>query len=307
MSGISNYTLNQKINAVLGKTSGIPSVINLDTTLTTGNNAGANDIDMNGNDILNTASVSSSLYKINEDSDGVDGGLIKFQTKEDGGAITEKVRINNAGAIGIAPFFLYGGTNQVLESQGANLPPIWKNNFPDKLTSLPVSPNFGDQFLLNFSGSGNIGALMPMIYDGINWRVIGSTILCRWFCGSASQVINSTSITNIINGDYGTITFSPPITGYYEVGQTMFKWELNSGIGMSTYFSSTDGTENWRLYYVEDWNGSYTHWRSGVSCPIVVPLQSTKTYRFTANITYAFGNQGTLFTEGTAYVKAVSS
>jgi len=57
MSGISNYTLNQKINAVLGKTSGLPSVINLDTTLTTGNNAGANDIDMNANDILQVNNI----------------------------------------------------------------------------------------------------------------------------------------------------------------------------------------------------------------------------------------------------------
>ena len=57
MSGISNYTLNQKINAILGKTSGLPSVINLDTTLTTGNNAGANDIDMNNQDILNVNNI----------------------------------------------------------------------------------------------------------------------------------------------------------------------------------------------------------------------------------------------------------
>ena len=57
MSGISNYTLNQKINALLGKTSGLPSVINLDTTLTTGNNAGANDIDMNNQDILNVNNI----------------------------------------------------------------------------------------------------------------------------------------------------------------------------------------------------------------------------------------------------------
>ena len=57
MSGISNYTLNQKINAVLGKTSGIPSVIDLDTTLTTGNNAGTNDIDMNNQDILNVDNI----------------------------------------------------------------------------------------------------------------------------------------------------------------------------------------------------------------------------------------------------------
>ena len=57
MSGISNYTLNQKINAILGKTSGLPSVIDLDSTLTTGNNAGANDIDMNGNDILQVNNI----------------------------------------------------------------------------------------------------------------------------------------------------------------------------------------------------------------------------------------------------------
>ena len=57
MSGISNYILNQKINAILGKTSGLPSVINLDTTLTTGNNAGSNDIDMNNQDILNVDNI----------------------------------------------------------------------------------------------------------------------------------------------------------------------------------------------------------------------------------------------------------
>jgi hypothetical protein len=57
MSGISNYILNQKINALLGLTSGLPSVIDLDTTLTTGNNAGSNDIDMNNQDILNVDNI----------------------------------------------------------------------------------------------------------------------------------------------------------------------------------------------------------------------------------------------------------
>ena len=216
------------------------------------------------------------------------------------------IQLNPTGGLGLGGAN-YGGTNQVIVSQGSNLPPIWKNNFPDKLTSLPVSPNFGDQFLFNFSGAGNIGSLLNMIWDGFKWRPIGSAVLCRWTCGSSSQVINSTSITNIVNGDYGTITFTPPFTGYYEVGQQMLKWELNSGIGMATYFSATDGSENWLLYYVEDWNGPYQHWRSGVSCPIVVLLQSTKTYRFTANISYAVGNQGTLSTRGFAYVKAISS
>ena len=147
-----------------------------------------------------------------------------------------------------------------------------------------------------------------MIWNGTTWKVIGSTILCRWTCGTASQVITTLAPTNITIGDYGSITFTTPFTGYYEIGQNWFKWELNSGIGMQTLFSATDGSENYSLYYVEDWNGPYQHWRSGVSCPIVVLLQSTKTYRFTANISYPFGNQGTIIGNGnTAYVKALAS
>ncbi len=356
MSGISNYILNQKINAILGRSGGGGGGGDLNAVLTAGNNAGANDIDMNNNEILQLNNINNFLYfdavnsrlginvanpsedleldgnfqldtgssskivfydkpddhenaEIDAESEGTNGGCIRFQTKIDGGAVSEKLRINNVGAIGLGGA-VYGGTNQVIVSRGSNLPPSWINNYPNIVSGFPTPPSsnlYGDQILFNFTGSGNIGAYMPMIWDGTTWKVIGSTILCRWFSGSASQVINSTAITNITTGDYGTITFTPPFTGYYEVGQTMIKWELNSGISMSTYFSATDGSENWRLYYVEDWNGPYQHWRSGVSCPIVVQLQSTKTYRFTANISFASGNTGTLNTEGTAYVKAISS
>jgi hypothetical protein len=218
-----------------------------------------------------------------------------------------KIQLNPTGGLGVGGAN-YGGINQVLGSQGINLPPIWINNYPYLVATLPVSPNYGDQVLFNFGGAGNIGALLNMIWDGIKWRPIGSAVLCRWNIGGGlSQVINSTTITNLTQGEYGTITFTPPFTGYYEVGQQMLKWEMNSGISMATYLSATDGSENWLLFYNEDWNGPYQHWRSGVSCPIVVPLQSTKTYRFTANISYAFGNQGTLSLQGFAYVKALSS
>lgn len=355
MSGISNYILNQKINALLGKSGG-GGGSDLDAVLTAGNNAGANDIDMNNNDILQVNNINNFLYfdsvnnrlginvpvptedleidgniqldtgstskivfydtpnahehgEIDAEGEGTNGGLIKFQTKVDGGAVTEKLRINNVGAIGLSGA-VYGGTNQVIVSRGSIQPPTWKNNYPNVVSGFPTPPSsnlYGDQILFNFTGSGNIGAYMPMIWDGVTWKVIGSTILCRWVSGSASQVINSTSITNVTTGDYGSITFTPPFTGYYEVGQTMLKWELNSGISLATYFSATDGSENWRLQYVEDWNGPYQHWRSGVSCPIVVPLQSTKTYRFTANISFASGNTATLFTAGYSYVKAISS
>jgi hypothetical protein len=179
---------------------------------------------------------------------------------------------------------------------------------PPIVNTLPASPTSGDQILYDHNATGNIGSLLNMTYDGLKWRPIGSAVLCRWFSGLASQIINSTTVTNITIGDYGTVTFTPPFTGYYEIGQTWWKWELNSGIGMSTYFSSTDGTQHYKLFYTEDWNGPYQHWRAGVSSPIVYLLDSTKTYRFTANLTYAAGNQGTLLANGnTAYVKALSA
>ena len=61
MSGISNYILNQKINAILGK-SGSGGAGDLDSVLTAGNNAGANDIDMNNNDILQLKNINNFLY-----------------------------------------------------------------------------------------------------------------------------------------------------------------------------------------------------------------------------------------------------
>jgi hypothetical protein len=357
MSGISNYILNQKINAILGK-SGSGGASNLDAVLTAGNSAGANDIDMNNNDILQLKNINNFLYfdsvnsrlginvavptedleldgnfqlntgstskikfynipqahensEIDSQTEGTNGGNLQFYTKEDGGAVGKRITINDKGAIGIGDPPTYGGTNQVIVSQGSILPPRWRNNYPNIVSGFPVPPSanlYGDQILFNFTGSGNIGALMPMIWNGTTWKVLGSTTLCRWYSGSANQTISQTTITNITIGDYNTITFTPPITGYYEIGQNWFKWELNSGIGMSTYFSATDGSENYRLYYTEDWNGPYQHWRAGVSSPFVALLSSSKTYRFTANITFGSGNTGTLYTSGnTAYVKALAS
>lgn len=61
MSGISNYILNQKINAILGKSGGGGSG-DLDAVLTAGNSAGSNDINMNNNDILQLNNINNSLY-----------------------------------------------------------------------------------------------------------------------------------------------------------------------------------------------------------------------------------------------------
>ena len=178
---------------------------------------------------------------------------------------------------------------------------------PPIVTALPANPQFGEVVTYKHAATGNIGAALPMQYDGTKWLPLGQATLCRWNCGSATQVLSSTSVTNVTVGDYNTVTFSPPWNGYYEIGQKTGMWELNSGIGMQTMFSATDGSANYTLNYVQDWNGPYQHWRAGESNPIVYELSSSKTYRFTANLTYASGNTGTINFFGTAYVKAVSA
>ena len=89
MSGISNYILNQKINAILGKTSGIPSVIDLDTTLTAGNNAGSNDIDMNNNDILNVNNINGSPYPPSGPADNLTAVLTAGNTADNSIILTD--------------------------------------------------------------------------------------------------------------------------------------------------------------------------------------------------------------------------
>jgi hypothetical protein len=187
--------------------------------------------------------------------------------------------------------------------QNDGLKPFWT---PPITASLPSNPDTGDQIIYKHSASGNIGAHLPMIYDGTKWQPVGQATLCRWNSGSGTQVFSSTSVTNVTVGDYNTLTFTPPWNGYYEIGQKTGMWELNTGIGMQTMFSATDGSANYAIHYIQDWNGPYQHHREGESHPIVYYLYANKTYRFTANISYAAGNSGTINFYGTAYVKAVA-
>ena len=198
-------------------------------------------------------------------------------------------------------------TGKIMVWDGSAWVSVYPVASPSIVTSLPGSPTTGDEVIYKHSATGNIGAHLSMIYDGTKWQPVGQATLCRWNCGSATQVFSSTSVTNVTVGDYNTLTFTPPWDGYYEIGQKTGMWELNSGIGMYTMFSATDGSANYSIHYIQDWNGPYQHHREGESHPIVYYLYASKTYRFTATITYAAGNTGTINFIGTAYVKAVSA
>ena len=69
-----------------------------------------------------------ALGEIDGEEDGTNGGDLQFYTKEDGGSVTEKLRINNIGAIGIGGAN-YGNTGQVLTSNGSGAAPTWETPY----------------------------------------------------------------------------------------------------------------------------------------------------------------------------------
>lgn len=63
-------------------------------------------------------------------NDGINGGQLQFYTKIDseGGLVTQKLTINNAGAIGLGPSPVdYGSSGQVLTSDGSNNIVKWRS------------------------------------------------------------------------------------------------------------------------------------------------------------------------------------
>ena len=177
---------------------------------------------------------------------------------------------------------------------------------PPIVTSLPLVPQFGDQVVYQFTGTNNVGALLLMQYNGTAWKPLGQATLCRWSSGSASQVINSTTVANMTNGDYNTVTFTPPWDGYYEIGINLQNVQLTTGIGLYVLFNSSTDTYSHQLAFFEDANGYTYHTKIPVTGPRTEYLYAAQTYRWKAVITYASGNQGTIFSAGNAYVKAVA-
>jgi hypothetical protein len=67
-----------------------------------------------------------ALGEIDGEQDGTNGGDLQFYTKIDNGSVTEKLRINNIGAVGIGGAN-FGTSNQVIVSNGSNNSVSWEN------------------------------------------------------------------------------------------------------------------------------------------------------------------------------------
>jgi len=93
------------------------------------------DLEIDGSIQIDSASVSRLKFQksggtphqeaeIDAETDGTNGGQLEFLTKVDGGSVSEKLRINNVGAVGIGGAN-YGTSGQVLTSGGSNASVSW--------------------------------------------------------------------------------------------------------------------------------------------------------------------------------------
>lgn len=95
------------------------------------------DLEIDGSIQIDSANVSRLKFQksgpsphaegeIDAETDGTNGGVLEFYTKVDGGSVTEKLRINNQGAIGIGGAN-YGTSGQVIVSNGSGSAVSWSD------------------------------------------------------------------------------------------------------------------------------------------------------------------------------------
>lgn len=105
--------------------------------------------------------------------EGTDGGVLAFYTKINSGSVTEKLRINNVGAIGIGGAN-YGSSGQVLTSNGSGSAVSWTTIGGQSTTVLDLSKDYTSsptqEPIINFidSQAGGTLAFIKMETDTLN-------------------------------------------------------------------------------------------------------------------------------------------
>lgn len=181
-----------------------------------------------------------ALGEIDGEQDGTNGGDLQFYTKVDGGSVTEKLRINNVGAIGIAGA-TYGTTNQVLTSNGSGSSVSWTNqtdttysagtgvtiNGSNQISigqsvATSDSPEFVNQKLTNHLRLGPASRNQNIVsgYSGYN------------LAGSSTQHVMETYTVSQANGNWNTMS----VEIHYCIGQPSLGVPHGRGIAKKEFY-----------------------------------------------------------------------
>jgi len=155
-----------------------------------------------------------ALGEIDGEEDGNNGGDLQFYTKEDGGNVTEKLRINNQGALGLGGTN-YGTAGQVIVSNGSAALPSWEG-----------------PYLLSGSGTGNQNIPLNTI-TALNWATItteGSASASDLPAGTSVWTASSSGLYHIVGHSFHTGTVYDQISNHH----LYLEFRINSGATFST-------------------------------------------------------------------------
>ena len=151
--------------------------------------------------------------------EGTNGGSLAFYTKVDGGSVTEKLRINNKGAIGIAGA-TYGTANQVLVSNGSNSSVAWTNQ-----TDTTYGPGTGVTLSgTTFSIGQSVGTTDSPTFSSISAATFEpSYTTLPTLTGKIGQIVDAgtPTVTLVVNNSIQVRSLTIPYTGVWLIGMSL--------------------------------------------------------------------------------------
>ena len=166
-----------------------------------------------------------ALSEIDGEQDETDGGDLQFYTKEDGGDVTEKLRINNIGAIGIGGAN-YGSAGDVIISNGSGTSVSWR------------TPIILGASLTNSSYAGSLPSAV-VLYDNVEFE----TVSCY---NTSTGIFTAPRTAYYMVNAYARVTdFATPFASrsrsfiFKKVGGTFVKY--------SSGYDFTDVEENFKI------------------------------------------------------------
>jgi cytoskeletal protein CcmA (bactofilin family) len=125
------------------------------------------DFDVDGNIQINTSGLGRLVFydsnddhehaEVDADDDGTNGGQLIIKTKENGGSVTQKLNINNAGAIGIGATPSYGTAGSLLTSNSSTALPSWSSTVNINSLTVNGTSTFTDDVTIVSMKLGTLG------------------------------------------------------------------------------------------------------------------------------------------------------
>jgi hypothetical protein len=205
-------------------------------------------LQISGNIQIDTGSTSKIVFydsqnahehgEIDATRDGVNGGIVKIQTKVNSGEVTEKFRIDNIGRIGLGGAN-YGTKGQVLTSNG-NSAPTWSNINAItvvKTSSLGIHVPNAINTIITFT---------EKIRDTNNWITTPSVTITPDITGTYLINCSTTKLNSTVNGFINIILNGNIIATTNDLSVSVYD-NITSGESISVVIHQNSGSAQYPI------------------------------------------------------------